>query len=94
MAKLRIEVVYARAAEQDVVAVELEQGASARDAVQKSDLLARHPEINLRPIKLGMFGRAVRPDTPVRQGDRIEILRPLAIDPKEARRLRARRQHR
>lgn len=94
MARLRIEVVYALAAVQDVVTVDLEEGASAGDAVQKSGLLARHPEINLRSIKLGMFGRAIRPDAPVRRGDRIEILRPLAIDPKEARRLRARRQRR
>lgn len=94
MARLRIEVVYALAAVQDVVAVELEEGASARDAVRESGLLARHPEIHLRPINLGRFGRAIRPDTPVRQGDRIEILRPLLIGPKEARRLRARRQRR
>ena len=94
MARLRIEVIYARAAVQDVVTVDLEEGATARDAVQESGLPARHPEINLRPIKLGLFGRAIRPDTPVREGDRIEILRPLAIGPKEARRLRARRQRR
>ncbi|MBI2752754.1 MAG: RnfH family protein [Betaproteobacteria bacterium] len=94
MARLRVEVVYAQAAVQDVVTVDLEEGATAREAVQESGLLARHPEIDLRPIRLGMFGRAIRPDVPVREGDRIEILRPLAIGPKEARRLRARRQRR
>ncbi len=94
MARLRVEVVYAQAAVQDVVTVDLEEGATAREAVQESGLLARHSEIKLRPIKLGRFGRAIRPDTPVREGDRIEILRPLAIGPKEARRLRAGRQRR
>lgn len=91
MAKLRVEVVYALAAAQEVATVELEEGACARDAVKASGMLARHPEIDLHRNKLGMFGRAIERDTRVHEGDRVEILRPLVIGPKEARRLRARR---
>lgn len=91
MATLRVEVVYALPAAQDVIAVELEEGATAREAVQASGLLARHPEIDPARPQLGMFGRKIRPDTRLKEGDRVEILRPLAADPKEARRRRARK---
>ncbi len=91
MARLRIEVVYALPDAQDVTAVEMEEGATALDALHASGVLVRHPEIDLQRNSLGIFGRAIRADARLREGDRVEILRPLAVDPKEARRLRARR---
>lgn len=94
MAKLRVEVVYALAAAQEVATVELEEGACARDAVKASGVLARHPEIDLHRNKLGMFGREIRSDERLREGDRVEILRPLVMGPMEARRLRAQRKRR
>jgi putative ubiquitin-RnfH superfamily antitoxin RatB of RatAB toxin-antitoxin module len=66
----------------------------ALDAIEGVGLLARHPEIDLRSIRLGRFGREIHPDERLRDGDRIEILRPLAMGPMEARRLRARRKRR
>ena len=56
-----------------------------------SGILERHPEIDSSRIRLGRFGIEIRPDERVRDGDRIEILRPLVMGPMEARRLRARR---
>ena len=94
MARLRVEVVYALAAVQDVATVELEEGACARDALNASGVLARHPEIDLRRNKLGRFGHEIRSDERLREGDRVEILRPLVMGPMEARRLRARRTRR
>lgn len=91
MARLRVEVVYALAVAQDRVALELEPQASARQAVEASGILERHAEIDGDRMLLGMFGKQIRPDRLLRDGDRIEILRPLAMDPKEARRRRARR---
>lgn len=91
MARLRVEVVYALAGAQDVVVVEIEEGARALDVIRASGLLARHPEIDLRRDRLGRFGRRIRSDERLRDADRIEILRPLAVGPMEARRLRARR---
>jgi len=91
---MRVEVVYALAEEQHVAAVEIGAGACARAAVEASGLLARHPEIDLTRHALGRFGRRIAHDTPLEDGDRIEILRPLAMNPMEARRLRARRRPR
>jgi putative ubiquitin-RnfH superfamily antitoxin RatB of RatAB toxin-antitoxin module len=85
MPRLRVEVVYARADAQQVVALELTAGSRVKDAVNASGL-------SLPPdATFGRFGQLVRDDAVVRDGDRIEVLRPLAQDPKEARRRRGRR---
>jgi len=94
MPSLRVEVVYARASAQDVALVGVEEGARAIDAVKASGLLARYPEIDQRRMRLGRFGLEIRADESLRDGDRVEILRPLAMGPMEARRLRARRKNR
>ena len=94
MARLRVEVVYALPMAQDVASIAVEEGASAHDALEACGFLSRHPEIDLRRNRLAIFGREIRPDTRLQEGDRVEILRPLAMEPKEARRLRARRKRR
>lgn len=86
---MRVEVVYALADVQDVVALELPEGAVARHAVEASGLRARRGLAG-EQLQLGMFGKRISPDTPLRAGDRVEILRPLAAEPNEARRRRAR----
>lgn len=91
MASVRVEVVYARADAQEVMLVEVEEGASVQAAIEASGLLARHREIDRQDLHLGRFGREIRLDERIREGDRIEILRPLVVGPMEARRLRARR---
>jgi len=91
---MRVEVVYALADEQHVVEVELAEGASARDALEASGLLRRCPEIDRQRLRLGRFGRRIPLETRLHDGDRIEILRPLARSPMEARRVRARRRPR
>ena len=94
MPSLRVEVVYALASAQDVVLVEVEEGTRVLKAIEASGVLARHPEIDLGSVRLGRFGVEIRPDERLRDGDRVEILRPLAMGPMEARRLRARRKRR
>ena len=89
MARLRIEVCYATAQCQEVVALEMEEGARAIDAVLASGLAGRYPQIDLAALVLGIFGKVVAPDTVLRAGDRVEIYRPLTADPKQARRARA-----
>jgi putative ubiquitin-RnfH superfamily antitoxin RatB of RatAB toxin-antitoxin module len=83
-ARLQVEVVYALARAQEIVALQLPEGSSAGDAVAASGLATAG-------ARLGIGGREVNPSQVLRDGDRVEILRPLAVDPKEARRLRARR---
>jgi len=91
MARLRIEVVYAIREHQEVVLVELEEGARALDAIRQSRLSLLHPEIDAVDPSMGIFGRRVPPETLLRDGDRVEIYRPLVSDPKAARRAKARK---
>ena len=86
---MRVEVAYARPDRQRLVRVELAAGATARDAVRASRLEEEFPEIDIERAPLGVFGRACSGETVLRAGDRVEIYRPLQIDPKEARRKRA-----
>jgi putative ubiquitin-RnfH superfamily antitoxin RatB of RatAB toxin-antitoxin module len=80
---LKVKVVYALPRREECVEVTVPSGATVRDVLEKSGL------IGLVSQKLGIFGRVVPEDTPVADGDRVEIYRPLAADPKEARRARA-----
>lgn len=86
---MRVEVVYAFAEGHDATVVELPAGATVADALAASGVAGRHPGLDLS--QLGIFGRRVRGDGRVADGDRVEIYRPLALDPKESRRQRARR---
>ncbi|MGR3888707.1 RnfH family protein [Pseudomonas sp. 1152_12] len=88
---VEIEVVYATADRQALLAVTVPTGTSLRAAVQASGIAVRFPELALADCPLGIFGKVVV-DADVRavqSGDRIEIYRPLLADPKEVRRLRA-----
>ncbi len=88
--RIKVEVAYARTEEQACVMLELPAGLSLRDAIRESGLLQRFPEIDLAVNKVGVYGRLCNLDDAIRDGDRVEIYRPLTADPKEARRRRAR----
>jgi putative ubiquitin-RnfH superfamily antitoxin RatB of RatAB toxin-antitoxin module len=88
---LRIDVVYCpRPGVTELVPLRLEAGSSVADALQGSGLLERHG-LALDALKVGVWCRAKDPLTPLRDLDRVEVYRPLQVDPKEARRLRYRR---
>ena len=86
---MRIEVVYALPLEQDVVSLEVTVGMTLREAIWSSGVLERHPEIELGLVRVGVWGRWATLDSVLRVGDRVEIYRPLQVDPKEVRRRRA-----
>ena len=91
-AVLRIEVVYCAAPGQvDLVELQLAPGCTLADAVAASGLLQRHA---LAPAGLnaGVWGRVQPLAHVLRDGDRVEVYRPLLVDPKEARRQRYRSQ--
>ena len=88
MAAIRVEVVYAAAKEADAVSVRLPAGATVRDAVVASGIAERRA-VDLDAV--GVFGRRVPADTRLLDGDRVELYRPLLLDPKEQRRQRASR---
>jgi putative ubiquitin-RnfH superfamily antitoxin RatB of RatAB toxin-antitoxin module len=83
---MKIEVVYARPDAADSVSLDLPPGATLRDA-----LVASGFEVNLEKQAFGIFGKRAALNHRLAEGDRVEIYRPLAIDPKEARRRRASR---
>lgn len=87
--QMSVEVVYALASKQEIVPMKLPVGTTVRQAIERSGLLEKYPEIDLAKNKLGVFAKIVKPDTPLRHRDRVEIYRPLIADPKEVRRQRA-----
>lgn len=86
---IHIEVVYARADRQDVIPLTLPAGTTLKQAVEASGLPARYPDIDLARGKFGIYSKLVKPDTVLRDRDRVEIYRPLIADPKEVRKQRA-----
>lgn len=88
---IHVEVVFATPHKQQIVALELPAGTSVREAALKSRLDAQFEGLDLVHADLGVFGKAVsKPeDTPLNDGDRVEIYRPLIADPKEVRKQRA-----
>lgn len=88
--RIRVEVAFARPDRQEILSLEVVEGTTAIEAVRQSGILDIFPEIEPGRNRLGVFGRLVGEDTPLRDGDRVEIYRPLKVDPKEVRRRRAR----
>lgn len=82
-------VVYARPEVQRLKYLPYRPGMRVIDAIEQSGILAEFAEIDLARNPVGIFGRRCSLERPLHPGDRVEIYRPLAIDPKEARRRRA-----
>lgn len=86
---IHIEVAYARPERQEVVHLTLPAGSTIRQAIEASGLLQNHADIDLAKAKVGIYSKLARPDTVLREKDRVEIYRPLIADPKEVRKQRA-----
>jgi uncharacterized protein len=87
-AMLSIEVCYALPNEQALIPVELPEGATVQQALDASGILRRYPQIDLEKQKVGVFGKLKPLDTVLADHDRVEIYRPLIVDPKAARQRR------
>ncbi|MDT8841351.1 RnfH family protein [Paraburkholderia fungorum] len=87
-ARLSIEVCYALADEQTLIAVDLPEGATLQQALDASGILQRYPQIDLGTQKVGVFGKLKPLDTVLADHDRVEIYRPLLVDPKLSRQRR------
>ncbi|AIP32306.1 rnfH Ubiquitin family protein [Paraburkholderia xenovorans LB400] len=85
---MSIEVCYASAGEQALIAVELPEGATLRQALDASGILRRFPQIDLDTQKVGVFGKLKPLDAVLNDHDRVEIYRPLLVDPKVSRQRR------
>jgi hypothetical protein len=87
--QITVEVAYARPSEQFLERLTVPENCSIESAIGRSGLLERCPEIDLTVNKVGIFGKAAALSAELRDGDRVEIYRPLIADPKEARKKRA-----
>ena len=87
---LEVEIAYARPRRAVVKKLQLPAGACVVDALRLAALDPDFLGVDLEHSAFGIFGRLAQSQHRLRQGDRIEIYRPLAEDPKEARRARAR----
>ena len=79
---MKIAIVYANPKRQFWTTVDLPEGSKVQDAIDRSSVLRQFPEIDLATQKVGVFSKVVGLDSPLEDGDRIEIYRPLTADPK------------
>ncbi len=87
---ITVEVVYAGADRHHLRRVDVAEGCTALEAIEASGIADTMPAGVMHRDRLGIFSKRVPSDHVVEQGDRIEIYRPLVLDPMEARRKRAR----
>lgn len=87
---IRVTVAVAWPRRQETIALELADGSTVADALAAARLAERFPGIDVARLKTGIWSREAARETPLREGDRVELYRPLAADPKEVRRARAR----
>jgi len=91
---LTVEVAYALPHKQRILRIEVPAGTTAAEAARISRISEAFEGLDVEAAPLGIFGRRVPPEQRLRDGDRVEIYRPLIVDPKAARRARAARRGR
>jgi putative ubiquitin-RnfH superfamily antitoxin RatB of RatAB toxin-antitoxin module len=86
---IKVEVVFGTPTEQKLIATEVPAACTVEQAIALSHIAMFFPEIDLSEHKVGIWNRTCRLSDTLKDGDRVEIYRPLIADPKEIRRLRA-----
>ncbi|MEX4603611.1 RnfH family protein [Haemophilus influenzae] len=89
MNQINIEIAYALPERYYLKSFQVDEGISVQTAIMQSGILNQFPEIDLSTNKIGIFSRPTKLTDVLKEGDRIEIYRPLLADPKEIRRKRA-----
>lgn len=90
---MHVEVAYATAKQQVIIPLEVTLPCTVKVAIEQSGILNQFPEIDLEKQSVGIFSKKVKLTDVLCENDRVEIYRPLLIDPKQARLLRAKRDH-
>jgi putative ubiquitin-RnfH superfamily antitoxin RatB of RatAB toxin-antitoxin module len=78
---MQIGVAYAEPAQQVWLTIEVPETTTVREAIERSGILKMFPHIDLETQKVGIYGKLVKPETPLRPGDRVEIYRAIVCDP-------------
>ncbi|MET1256603.1 RnfH family protein [Aliikangiella maris] len=86
---INIELIFALPDEQQLLTQQVPVGTTVEQAIVQSGILQKYPQIDLTKNKVGLFSQACKLTDELREGDRIEIYRPLIADPKEARKKKA-----
>jgi len=86
---IEVEVAYATPERQCILKVAGHAGMTVQQAIDRSKIAERFPDMDLGNAKVGIFGKLATRDAELTEGDRVEIYRPLIADPKEARKKRA-----
>ena len=86
---MRVEVAFALPDRQFLESIELDQGATVDDAIQRSGLVRSFPGFDFDGRQAGVWGRPVSRSYVLSEGDRVELYRSLEMEPREARRLKA-----
>jgi putative ubiquitin-RnfH superfamily antitoxin RatB of RatAB toxin-antitoxin module len=86
---MRVEVIYSLPEKSEIVPLDLPEGSTVMQALEASGLLVKHPEIDVKKNKFGIYAKLAKVDAVLRERDRVEIYRPLIADPKEVRKQRA-----
>lgn len=79
---MQVSIAYALPEKQIWLKVDVLDNATVMDAIQHSKILTLFPEVNLEQQKVGIFGKFCKLDTTLKEGDRVEIYRPITADPK------------
>ena len=83
---MQIGVAYAEPDQQVWLKLEIPEGSTLLDALNHSGILNRFPQVDLKRQKVGIFSKLAKLDTPLREGDRVEIYRPITVDPTKVKR--------
>ena len=86
VSEFNVEVAFATPYKQLLLTVSVQAGATVRDVVSSSRIMEAFPEQGPEMLSFGIWGKEVSGDRCVSAGDRVEIYRPLKLDPREARR--------
>ena len=78
---MQVGVAYSEHSQQIWMTIEVPDEASVMDAIERSGILKMFPHIDLDAQKVGIFGKIVKAEAPLRPGDRVEIYRPITCDP-------------
>lgn len=78
---MQVSVTYSEPEQQAWLRLDVPEGATVEDAIQRSRILEQFPHIDLATQKLGIFGKPMKLDSPLQPGDRVEIYRAIICDP-------------
>jgi uncharacterized protein len=88
---IEVEIAYAELTSQYTAQLRVPVGTSLRGVIERARLGERFPALDLAQVRVGVFGELRDLDSLVHDGERVEVYRPLKIDPKAARRMRGAR---